>query len=196
MYKKKTILTAILLIIFFFSGIFLKTNAEEQKPETPTAEAQLNTEEISPQPPKSPKKDSVPKKEKTKNNNKNSTDAHKKNENENTNAKNTENKEKSESESEKQKEIPKPKKEEKNLDLPNVNNSEVELNPYFSQISQNTQEKSILKTLISWGLILVGIILILKVIISNRKIPKNYTINKKNKHSAISHKRNHVNYKL
>ena len=192
MCKNKTILTAILLIIFFFSGIFLNANAEEQKPETPTAEAQLNTEEISPQPPKSPKKDSVPKKEKTKNNNKNSTDAHKKNEN--TNAKNKENKEKSESE--KQKEIPKPKKEEKNLDLPNVNNSEVELNPYFSQISQNTQEKSILKTLISWGLILVGIILILKVINSNRKIPKNYTINKKNKHSAISHKGNHVNYKL
>lgn len=194
MCKNKTILIAILLIIFFFSGIFLNANAEEQKPETPTAEAQLNTEEISPQPPKSPKKGSVPKKEKTKNNNKNSTDAHKKNENENTNAKNKENKEKSESE--KQKEIPKPKKEEKNLDLPNVNNSEVELNPYFSQISQNTQEKSILKTLISWGLILVGIILILKVIISNRKIPKNYTINKKNKHSAISHKGNHVNYKL
>ncbi len=194
MCKNKTILTAILLIIAFFSGIFLNANAEEQKPETPTAEAQLNTEEISSQPPKSPKKDSVPKKEKTKNNNKNSTDAHKKNENENTNAKNTENKEKSESE--KQKEITKSKKEEKNLDLPNVNNSEVELNPYFSQISQNTQEKSILKTLISWGLILVGIILILKVIISNRKIPKNYTINKKNKHSAISHKGNHVNYKL
>ena len=190
MYKKKTILIAVFLTILSFSAIFWNVCAEENNPETSTGETQI------PQDPKKPKKDSTTKKAKPKNSNKNNSNTQKKNENtnENNNEKNIENKEKNENE---KKEEPTKQKEEENLDLPNVKNSEVELNPYFSQISQNTQGKSILKTLISWALILAGIILILKVIFSNRKIPKNYVVNKpQSKHATIPRKRNSSKYKL
>lgn len=196
MYKKKNILTVILVITLSFLGMFLNIYAEENNPESSTTEFQTNTEAAQiPQAPKKPKKDSTTKKTKPKINNKNNSSTQKKNENENNNNTNTENNEKNETE--KQEEKPtQPKEEEKNLDLPNVNNSEVELNPYFSQISQNTEKKSILKTLISWGLILAGIILILKVIFSSKKAPRNHTLNKQqSKHAAIPRKGNRSKYK-
>ncbi len=210
MYKKKIILTAVFLAILSFSGMFLNTHAKEKKPENSTTENQVNTEEAQiPQAPKKPKKDSTPKKEKPKTNNKNET-SNEQQKNENNNTEITGNKENKES-TEPQKQEARPtqkenKKEtekeedkegkENNLDLPNVNNSEVELKPYFSQISQNEEKKNILKTIISWVLILSGIGLILSVIFSNRKIPKNYTVNKKSKHIAMPHKGKNTKYKL
>ena len=210
MYKKKIILIAAFLAILSLSGIFLIAHAKEKKPENSTTENQINTEEIQiPQAPKKPKKDSTSKKEKPKTNNKNETSGEQQR-NENNNEKNTENIENKESpetqkqevrptQKENKKEAETEKEEEKkenSLDLPNVNNSEVELKPYFSQISQNEEKKSILKTIISWVLILSGIGLILSVIFSNRKIPKNYTVNKKSKHIAMSHKGKNTKYKL
>ncbi|MBQ6142955.1 MAG: hypothetical protein IJI84_00435 [Clostridia bacterium] len=189
MYKKKNILTTAFFTALLASGIFFNACAEE----IPTAENQINTEETQiPQAPKKPKKDSTPKKEKPKKADKNSSqNSQQKSENENT--KSAEPQEKNENKTEQE---PPQQKEEKSLDLPNINNSEVQLKPYFSQISQNTEGKSILKTLISWALILAGIILILKVVLSNRKIPKSYTFNKKSKHSIIPQKGKPNKYRL
>ncbi|MBQ2671542.1 MAG: hypothetical protein IJG00_01885 [Clostridia bacterium] len=186
MYKKKNIL----IIVFFASlislGMLLNACAEE----TPSESSQINTEETQiPQAPKKPKKDSTPKKEKPKKNNQNDP---KTSQQKNESTKSAEPQEKNETNTDQENQ----KQEEKNLDLPNVKNSEVQLKPYFSQISQNTEGKSILKTLISWALILAGIILILKVIFSNRKIPKSYTFNKKSKHTIIPHKGKPNKYNL
>ena len=50
------------------------------------------------------------------------------------------------------------------LNLPNVTTTEVEASPYFSNIFKNKNQKNILKTIISWLLIISGIFLILHVI--------------------------------
>lgn len=183
MNKKKLILTTMLFTVLSFSGvIFINVCAEEKKPEASTHENKINAEKVqNTQDLKKNQKSSVPKKDSTLK----KEDPPKKNPNKQQEKEN-ENKEK-----------PTPQKEEeKALDLPNVSNSEIELRPYFSGISQNIEDKNILKTIISWILILSGVFLILKVVFSNKKIPKNYSFSKKNKHTLTPHKRRTSKYKF
>ncbi len=67
-------------------------------------------------------------------------------------------------------------------ELPEV--SENEINQYpFAEIPQNeNRSKNLIKTTAAWILILAGILLIIKVIIGNKKIPKNYEPHIKSKY--------------
>jgi hypothetical protein len=85
----------------------------------------------------------------------------------------------------------------KGPDLPEVSAAEAE------EISSPVLElppkdnKNIIKTIISWILICTGLLIVVKVIISNVRIPKNYEPHIKNKHGFKSGKRKskYIKYK-
>ncbi len=77
----------------------------------------------------------------------------------------------------------------KALDLPEVSDKEIqEISPSHTEFPQKNN-KNIIKTAASWLLICIGLLIIMKVIISNAKIPKNYEPHIKNKHNFKSKKR-------
>lgn len=92
-----------------------------------------------------------------------------------------------------EKEIPDSSKNEpeptKELDLPEVSDNETRENSSSKFEVPEKSNKSMIKTAISWLLIGLGTLIIIKVIISNLKIPKNYEPHIKNKHSSKSNKR-------
>ena len=72
--------------------------------------------------------------------------------------------------------------------LPEISFEDLELDSIVQvkNLKQKDNSNKILKGAISWGLILLGIALIVFVIISNRKIPGNVNIKTCNKHDAKS----------
>ena len=77
----------------------------------------------------------------------------------------------------------------KELDLPEVSDDEAQKNSSSQLEIPEKSNKSIIKIIISCLLIGLGLIIIIKVIINNVKIPRNYEPHIKSKHSFKSNRR-------
>lgn len=73
--------------------------------------------------------------------------------------------------------------------LPEVSDKEVRENSSSNLELPQKDNKNIIKTVVSWLLMIIGLSIIIKVIISNFRIPKNYEPHIKNKHSFKSGKK-------
>lgn len=95
---------------------------------------------------------------------------------------------------------PEEQKSEKNniiseIDLPEVDDSDIETNTSFVQYLATSNKQDILKACISFILVLSGLFIIIKVIIANFKIPRGYQPSTKNKHSYSKRKKYNYNIK-
>lgn len=81
------------------------------------------------------------------------------------------------------------------IDLPEVEESEVDTNPSFMQNFITSDKKDLLKACISCILVLSGLFIIIKVIIANFKIPKGYQPTTKRKHYYSKRKKYNYNIK-
>lgn len=82
-----------------------------------------------------------------------------------------------------------------NLDLPEVNDSEIETKPStIANFFIKNTTPNIIKTIIAWVFILGGILIIIKSIVSSFKTSKKYTPSRNSKHTQ--RKNNHYNLKI
>ena len=81
------------------------------------------------------------------------------------------------------------------IDLPEVNESEVDTDPSFMQKLVTSGKKDLLKACVSCILVLSGLFIIIKVIIANFKIPKGYQPTTKRKHYYSKRKKYNYNIK-
>ena len=81
------------------------------------------------------------------------------------------------------------------IDLPEVDDSEVDTDPGFIQNLVTSENKDLVKACVSCVLVLSGLFIIIKVIIANFRMPKGYQPSTKRKHSYSKRKKYNYNIK-
>lgn len=81
------------------------------------------------------------------------------------------------------------------IDLPEVDDSEIETNANFIQSLTASNKQDLAKACISFILVISGLFIIIKVIIANFKIPRGYQPSTKNKHFYSKRKKYNYNTK-
>ena len=81
------------------------------------------------------------------------------------------------------------------IDLPEVDESEVDTDASFMKNFVTSEKKDLLKACISCALVLSGLFIIIRVIVANLRIPKGYQPATKSKHSYSKRKKYNYNIK-